>query len=432
MITNSLRNKLFSYTALAAMLVSATAQAENLAPQLQKLLQSHPRILAEKEKLHAAEAGKQQAFSGYLPRVDATGSVGKENTDRTALYPPAGDYKLDPTNANLSVTQNLFQGFRTSGSMKAADAAIEQAKAGLEGATQQLAFEAASSYLNVLKQRKLLELTDGNMKNLQRQFNMEDERVTRGSGIAVDVLQAKSRLQISKERYTAFTGQLQDAVSNYTQIFGEPPADSLELPKVPEDSLPASLEEAIKTAEKNSPALQSITYGTTLAEHQQTIAQSGFYPSVDVIAATNYKDDAGGITGKETSNAVLLRGTWQLFSGFSDQARVRQATHQYHASRNTEMDASRRLEEQVKLAWTNLQTSKERADLLDNAVNIAGEVFDARKRLRDAGSDTALNVLDAENELFRAKIDASSARFDYYTAVYRLLMTIGSLKISAL
>ena len=39
-----------------------------------------------------------------------------------------------------------------------------------------------------------------NETNIQNQLNLEDERVQRGSGIAVDVLQAKSRLQLAKER----------------------------------------------------------------------------------------------------------------------------------------------------------------------------------------------------------------------------------------
>jgi adhesin transport system outer membrane protein len=429
---NALKSIFISCTSVVALTFPPAAQAENLEPLLSKLIQTHPRIQAEMEKVQAAEAVKQQAFSGYLPRLDAGASKGRENTDRTALFPPAGNYNLSPTNANLTLTQNLFEGFRTKGSVEAADAGIDQAKAGLEGATQQLTFEAVSSYLNVLKQRKLLELTDSNMHNLQTQLNMEDEKVTRGSGVAVDVLQAKSRLQICKERHTAFTGSLRDAMSNYVQIFGETPLDDLKLPKAPLQHLPKSLEEAIEIATKNSPALQGVIYSTSIAEHQKTVASSGFYPSVDVVASSNYKNDANGITGKESNNSVLLRTNWQLFSGFSDQARVRQATHQFQSARNSELDANRRLTEQVTNAWTNLETSKERADLLDNAVNIAGEVFDARKRLRDAGSDTALNVLDAENELFRAQIDANSARFDYYTAAYRLLMTVGALKLAAL
>ncbi len=422
------------YTAATATMlgVSFPACAESLKPLLNTLLLQHPRIKAEAEKVQAAEASREQAFSGYLPRMDASASTGYENTDRTALYPPAGEYDLHPDNASLILTQNLFEGFRTKGSLKAADAGIEQAKASLEAAKQQLTLEAITAYLNVMKQQKLSGLADGNMQNLQQQLHLEDEKVDRGSGIAVDVLQAKSRLQISKERHTAFMGSLQDAISNYVQLFGSPPPATLELPGVPLKEIPDTLEQAIEKAIANNPSLHIASNSAEIAEHQQEIAKSSYYPSVDVVAATSYKDDVSGIRGEEKSNSVIIRGTWQLFSGFADQARVKQAAHQHQSAISSVEDAKRRLTEQVKTAWTNLQISTERAELLDNAVNIAGEVYDARKRLRDAGSDTALNVLDAENELFRAQIDAASARFDCYAAVYRLMLAMGTLKADSL
>lgn len=421
----------FQAATAIALCLAAPVQAAELKPLLTQLLEDHPRIRAEAERVEAAQAATTQAFSGYLPKVDASASTGYENTDRTALYPPAGDYEFEPDMASLSVTQNLFEGFRTKGSLRAAEAGLTQAEASLEATKQQLLFEGASAYLNVLKQQELTRLAAGNMKNLQQQLNLEDEKVTRGSGIAVDVLQAKSRLQISKERHTAFTGALEEARASYFQIYGHAP-EALAAPAAPEKAIPESLEKAIEIGMARNPSLQFAEAAAIAAEHQKTVAEAGYYPSVDLVAAHNYKDDAGGIQGEEVADSVILRGTWQLFSGFSDQARAKQAAHQHQASLSSAEDAKRRLVEQIKLAWTNLQITRERSALLDNAVNIAGEVLDARKRLRDAGSDTALNVLDAENELFRAQIDAAAARFDAHAAAYRLMLAMGTLKAEAL
>jgi adhesin transport system outer membrane protein len=134
-----------------------------------------------------------------------------------------------------------------------------------------------------------------------------------------------------------------------------------------------------------------------------------------------------GIIGTEERQSIRLQTSWQLFSGFADRSRVRQATYSYHSAQETAQYAERKVVEEVKFAWSSMTTSKQRMELLDNAVNIAGEVYDARKRLRDAGSETALNVLDAENEVYRARIDAASARYDYYLSVYRLLLAMGKL-----
>ena len=97
-----------------------------------------------------------------------------------------------------------------------------------------------------------------NETNIQNQLNLEDERVQRGSGIAVDVLQAKSRLQLAKERRVNFEGALENAVSTYIQVFDHAPEISEMLDPIPPlEILPASLEEALETALKNNPALTS-------------------------------------------------------------------------------------------------------------------------------------------------------------------------------
>ena len=70
------------------------------------------------------------------------------------------------------------------------------------------------------------------------------------------------------------------------------------------------------------------------------------------------------------------------------------------------------------MAWESLLTVRRRVDLLNNAVNLAMEVFNAKKRLREAGKETSLNALDAEREVFSAHINQISAGFDSRIASY--------------
>jgi len=88
---------------------------------------------------------------------------------------------------------------------------------------------------------------------------------------------------------------------------------------------------------------------------------------------------------------------------------------------------TREVSQEVETSWNELMTSRERVDLLENAVALAAEVFDSRRRLRDTGRETALNVLDAENELYNARINLVGATFDARRASYRLLQGTGAL-----
>jgi adhesin transport system outer membrane protein len=60
-------------------------------------------------------------------------------------------------------------------------------------------------------------------------------------------------------------------------------------------------------------------------------------------------------------------------------------------------------------------------------VAIASEVFEARQKLREAGRETVINVLDAENEVYNARINLTQASGDAQLAIYRLLQGMGRL-----
>ena len=55
-----------------------------------------------------------------------------------------------------------------------------------------------------------------------------------------------------------------------------------------------------------------------------------------------------------------------------------------------------------------------------------------KKRLREAGKETSLNVLDAEREVFSARINQISAEFDARIASYLLARRTGMLTPAAL
>jgi adhesin transport system outer membrane protein len=59
-------------------------------------------------------------------------------------------------------------------------------------------------------------------------------------------------------------------------------------------------------------------------------------------------------------------------------------------------------------------------------------VFVARRRLREAGKETVINVLDAENEVNRARINLTIASSDSIVATYRVLQGMGRLDVKHL
>ncbi len=195
--------------------------------ELTGLLTEHPQIKAAEKSLQSSRQGVKSAIADFYPTVSVNSDAGYEHIDspsaRSDNAPEGTPYGRTRNTASLTVTQNLFNGYATASAIRTARLNRELAQISFEGTRQNTIFEGIQTYIDVLRQRRLIQLAVENEATIQRQLNLEDERVQRGSGVAVDVLQAKSRLQIAKERRVNFEGALEDAISRYTQVFGHPP-----------------------------------------------------------------------------------------------------------------------------------------------------------------------------------------------------------------
>ena len=413
----------------AASLVVPPAGAATLQDQLQLLLRDNPQIARARDDVGAAREGENIADAPFLPEVTLSGDGGYENTDSPATRRSGrGDFSTSRYTQSLTVTQNLFDGQASTQGRRQAEFSTRIAEQTLRSTTQSVILEGATAYLNVLRQSELVKLARGNERTIRTQLELEDERVQRGSGIAVDVLLAKSRLQLAKERRVAFETGLRDAVSRYVQTFGQAPdVAALTLPQSPQYLLPTDLGGAVTMLQEENPAIRASGFEVDLADAQRGSARSGFFPRIDLIGEQNWEKDFDGTRGIERNYSVIVQFNWDLFSGFATQAGVARAAKQYSAARGNARFVERKAVEQLELSWHAFESTRERRELLRNAVNIAGEVFDSRQRLRDSGKETAINVLDAENELLNACINFVNADFDNRISVFQVLFSLGRL-----
>lgn len=408
--------------------------AQALQSELEELVKSNPEILARQNAVMAAREAIDKAYAGYLPRLDVLGAYGPQYIDSPLTDQNGGSAWVSQAQVlSGRLTQNLFDGFATPANVRSARLNVEVAEATLAGTRQNVLYSGIAAYIEVLRQRQLIELARDSERTIMRQLNLEDERVQRGGGIAVDVLQAKSRLQLAKERRVTFEGGLADAVARYIQIFGHAPEiDRMTPPPLPRAQLPEDLDEALEIARENNPAIESSLATVDVADERRRIARSDYYPRIDIVTSANRENDNNLVRGTSIDMSVVMQATWNLFNGFATTAGVSQAAAEYQASLRNHDNVARQVVQQTRLAWNEMMTAEERVELLDNAVNIASEVLDARTKLREAGRETVINVLDAENEVYNARINLVIATGNAKRASYQVLQGIGRLELGDL
>ena len=417
--------------AAAIALAARGAVAAPLEAELNALLTEHPLIKSNQAQVNSAAQGVRATLSPYLPSLDVSGGYGYEHVSLPAFRAsPDGPFETGADNWSVNLKENLYDGGRKGANRTGAKFSRDAAEFGLTGVRQNVLLTGATAYINVLRHLQLVELSGQNEANIRKQLNLEDERVRRGSGIAVDVLQAKSRLQVSLERLVANRGALQDAQARYREVFGRPPdLMTMALPPTLERNLPRSVDEAVEIAVRDNPAVLANAKRIDITGAQKRSVEAEYYPSVDLVLQSKYEHDYNGAPGIRRDHTAKVQVTWNLFSGLGTQARSSQAAYDYEARSQDLIDVKRRTEEQTRIAWQTLQTTTERVGLLENAINIASEVFESRKKLRESGKETVINVLDAENEVYSARINHVSALHDARIAAYQLLFAIGKLEV---
>jgi adhesin transport system outer membrane protein len=414
-----------------ALLVAAQgAYSDSLEEALTGLVANHPKVAAANQNLQAKHQDKVATYSAYYPQLSVFGDAGYEHTSSPSRRASGdGPLSTDRETGAVSLTQSIWDGNKREARVDAAGLEEDVANITVETTLEDLLLEGIVAYHEVLRQTNLIEIAESAEDNVRQQLELEDERVERGSGITVDVLQAKSRLQIAKERRVAFEGRLRQSEAAYQQVFGiAPDIAGLTQPVPPIALLPPDEQSAVQMAMTENPALKVSAKGIAIAEQERLAARADFFPKVDFVARSSWENNVDGVEGLREDYSFLMRVTWEIFSGFETKAKVASAAHTYSQRISESYDAGRHVTEDVQRAWEDLETSRKRVELLQNAVAIAEEVYAARQKLRESGKESAINVLDSLSELKTAQINFVDAGYDARIAVYRVLRAMGHLR----
>ena len=425
--------------------ISTSAFSMPLADELKKLLVSHPLLKSSRMSSEASDAGRNVAQGSFYPKVVILGDTGSEKISSNSyrqdsnltlgnngMITPATTSGLNRQKLTVTVEQNLYSGGRSKAAIDIAELDFEAKQNSLKVTTQDILLEGISAYVQVGRYQTLIALAERNEDTTKRQLGLESQRVERGGGIAVDVLQARARLQLVRERSVFYKQGLRDASANYQQVFGHPPnLARMEELEIFTEILPGSLDSAIQQGRDQNPRLKEAYFDSRKAQKQIGVERSGYLPTIDLVGLHSKDKNVNAIAQRDETS-LLVKFNWTLFSGLETTYRTKAAKANFDALTEREASVINKADESIRVAWNQVINGREREELLESAASISYDVMQNRKRLRDAGKDTAINVLDAEVEYYGVLSNKVNATNDTRIGSYRLLAATGALTPEAL
>lgn len=423
----------FVQVSLAAMMVvlaSLPANAESLNEAVQTTVVSHPKVGVVANDRRAIDEELNQAFGLFRPQVDLRADTGAAWSNRWGPSTLQDDGDVLPNaSAQLTLQQMLFDGYNASSEVDRQENRIRSAAHRVRETSELTGLDTVEAYLNVLRSRQLLELSERNVVEHRSRLSDIQRRERGGAGNMADVRQAEARVAQAEANRAQIEGDLRDAESRYNSTVGHFPGD-LTRPQVPMTYMPADPQAAVDAALEDSPTVHIRTADIAVADAEKTQTEATFYPQVSLEGSASRQKDLGGLrTSKDEIGAGLVL-RWNLYRGGADVARSEEYSFRRAEAQNQLDDTKREVEQRVRSAWAARDAARTRAERFAEQVAANEEVLNAYGKQFDAGERTLLDVLDAQNELFLSRSNMITA---YYTAMfgdYQVLAERGALLAS--
>ena len=391
------------------------------------------------KKLAAAEEGaswkRDESVAGFLPHVTVDGAhyldakysyLGLEFGGAELSMPSA----FPGTDLALTACVNLFDGFRGLKGVQAGNLGKRAASLDREDGAFKLVRQIQVLFDQALGAQALLDVAQRRIDSLEELRKITQAREDGGAGTRYDRLRVETLLEEAQANRTVAQDNVYLARKRLARTMGlESDVRVLEgtLPVPDPKRIPA----ALATDDSGRSDLRALELRGQALDKQSGMALAGYWPRVDFLGQKMFYKygsfDPLVLTTPQFQGAysVWINVHWDLFDGGADLAKSKEAGAAAEQARQT-------------LQEGKLQASEDRETwsrrYLDNALLYHARVRNierAAESLRLAqlglrqGTQTNLNVLEAESDLYNSRAGAIQAQLDAVEAWVRLEIALG-------
>ena len=321
----------------------------------------------------------------------------------TPTYPRLGA-GYTPSSVRVDVTHTLYNGMQTANRTRQAESNTSIARETLRVTEQTILLNAATVYMDLLRDEALLELQRRNVEVLQEQLRQTRDRFIVGEVTRTDVAQAESRLAAGRASVLSAEAQYARSKATYRQVICVEPGTLA--PGAPIDRLsPTRLAVAIEIARARHPSVGVAMFGIDFAVLQVKINEGSLYPAVNLLGTVQQQWETN-LTAQalQQFNAVVLgQINVPIYQGGGEYSLIRQAKETVGQKRidlDTARDAA---QANVTTVWGQLEAAKAQINATQAQVASAEIALNGVREEARVGQRTTLDVLNAQQELVNAR-----------------------------
>jgi outer membrane protein len=418
--------KVISGTLVAA-LMAGTASADTLREALVSAYQTNPTLTAQRENLKGTDAGVAIARAAGRPRIDGQVGINRNLTRSGVIAQTQGNSHNISLSGGVDLSYPLFNGGAVKNNVRAAKTRVEAGQATLRAVEGDVFVQAVAAYMDVIRDRSIVELNQNNTKVLGTNLQATQDRFQIGDLTRTDVAQSEARLQLGRSQLATAEGRLTASEATYRQIIGHAPGVLAPPPPLP--PLPTTADQAVQIALANNPDLIAISRQAIAAGYDVNVARAGRLPTLSGVLSGDYVNQlTGGTNGLDrtgTATSVGLNANIPLFQGGLPAARIRQAQAQQGQVLEQVVGTERAVVQAARAAFATYEAAQRAIAANTVAVQANQLALEGNRAEQGVGTRTIIEVLNAEQELLQSSVALVTAKRDAYVAGFQLLNAMG-------
>lgn len=421
-------------SALIIGLVCATnttlVNAEDLLSVYKQAQKNDPTVLKSRALYKASKEDIVQARSILLPSL--TGSAVYSKSKRGSEGNTTS--KSDQMSYGLTLSMDLYKHsswLRLDNAKKSA----HQSDVSYQAAKQDLIVRVTTAYFDVLSAKDDLDFAKAEKAAIERQLEQTKQRYSVGLTAVTDVHEAQAQYDNAvtseiRAENSVFTAE--EALRVITNIYPR----NLNILNTERFStsrpVPDSANEWQQTAEAKNLELIAQKIAVDIAKENINIATSGHYPTLSLSGSYNNFDTddlfSSPNTSTETdSQSIGITLNVPIYSGGATSSGVRQAQSSYVAASQDLEQTHRNVVRNTRNAYNTVIAAVSAIKALGQSVVSAESALKATEAGFEVGTRTIVDVLDSTRNLYNAKRNLSSTRYNYVQNILSLKRAAGTI-----
>ena len=427
-----------AFLGIAVLLAASSClRAESMQSALARAYADNPQLNAQRANVRATDENVPQALSGYRPKIGATATVGEQRNDitDTSLTPPTVYTPLHntvtPYSYGLTAQQTIFNGFQTANKTRAAEGQVSGAREGLRVMEQTILLNAATIYMDVLRDSAIVRIQQSNVAALRQVLDQTKKRFSVGDVTATDISQAQAQLASAESALLAAQATLTTSKANYATIIGVPPQDLTAAAPV-DRFAPPTLAAALSAGDQFNPNITAAMYGVDVAYLQVKINEGALYPTLIVQASVQQNSEPTIGEASLFNAGINAQLTIPFYQGGAEYSLIRQSK-ETAAQQHLTLDLIRRqVRASVAQAWAQHFAAAGELQKAQVEVSAAEAAVNGIRKELVVGERTTFDLLNAQQVLVSARTALITAQHDRVVTSYNVLSAVGRLSAQVL